>query len=361
LNNPSFDRYQFDGTRRREYPASAKYRLSFQDYSAMQTQQHKQSGERRLPTPAWALSDKLLAEIIVLFMEKRLYIRDPQGSLIERRERARAVAIAQIPRLNATIDKLNFEYVTAQRSGAPQHRLKELEVEIESLDTQIRTTSNDGGIGTLAAIAYLYYRRRLDSVGVGEALRIKPPHVRQILYRFNQLWAERFNPDGSPKPLAAHVDWDIKEAIAMRMAGLTFLQIGKELNVSAATIYNAFRKYGIVVPIFVFNKPRAVRNPSTGRSFDYDHAAEMRRAGMTYRQIANELVVKRVTVYHALRRIGETGRKKGWNQRGSVPALPCLEPTCALLQARYPAFLAAQSASAAITVLPGLSALIAIV
>lgn len=213
--NLHYDAHQFGNKRAR--PVSVKTGLSFQDYASMQTFTRKQSGERRLPTPYWALNDKLFRELLVVFMEARVGIRTPTGTLIERLERARLAALAQHPRMNDTVDRLNTEYVQTQRGGvseeevarrnaaqptlpgfeeealiqATNDRLAELEVEIEGIDTYLRYTRN-GGAGVLAQVVYLYYRVGLDSVGVAEETGLKPPHVRQLLWRLNELWKERF-------------------------------------------------------------------------------------------------------------------------------------------------------------------------
>lgn len=203
---------------RRQYPVSARTRISFGDYASMSTFQRKQSGERRLPTPYWALNDALFRELLVVFVETRLGLRATTGTLIERLDRARLVALSQHPRLNNTLDNLNAEYVHTQRTGvcteevvrrntqpvvhemfeeerkilATAERLAELEVEIEGLDTYLRYTRN-GGAGVLAQVVYLYYRVGLDSVGVAGETGLKPPHVRQLLYRLNELWKEKFS------------------------------------------------------------------------------------------------------------------------------------------------------------------------
>src|SRR3954471_1315626 len=66
-------------------PVSAEYdgqefsspRIDFSDYSRMSTQQHKQSGERRLPTPEWALRPDLLRSVLVHYVERRVGFRKP--------------------------------------------------------------------------------------------------------------------------------------------------------------------------------------------------------------------------------------------------------------------------------------------
>lgn len=215
----NFDQHQFAG--RHTYPVNARRTLdgwaspgvAFEDYTRMSTQQRKASNERRLPTPQWAVNDTQLRTLLVLFMEERAGFRKIQpGTLLERLERAKLAVINQRPRLIQVLDRLCEEYVMLKHAGAcpemsddelnlslsqplviPQFarkfielkRKRELEIEIEGIDTYLRYTAN-GGADVVAAIVYLYYRAGMDSVGVGAELGLKPPHVRQTLWRLHE-------------------------------------------------------------------------------------------------------------------------------------------------------------------------------
>lgn len=218
----SYDKHQFGG--RGQHPVNARPAaaggwtssgVAFEDYARMSTQQHKPSGERRLPTPQWAVNDGMLRELLVVFMEERAGYRKRQtGPLLPRLERAKQAIISQRPRWIATLDKLCAEYVKLKRLGSDPSvddhtlnlsleqplvldewarpwkdftRKRQLEIEIEGIDTFLRYTSN-GGADVIAAIVYLYYRAGLDSVGVGAELGLKPPHVRQTLWRLHDTW-----------------------------------------------------------------------------------------------------------------------------------------------------------------------------
>jgi hypothetical protein len=272
MTEPHFDQCQFDGRHAR--PVNLASRITFSDWERMQVYQHKQSGERRLPTPIYSLNDVFLRNLLVVFMETRLRIGEPKGSFSERRERVRLAALAQRPRLNATLDDLNKRYVQAQIDHAPPERLKNLEMEIESLDTHLRTTQN-GGLAVVAAICYFYHRLRWDSVGVALLLGVRPPYVRQILWKLNEVWKDRFNDDGSLKPNSAPIlgrppvirektprlarapkfKWDIAEAICWRLSGLAYQQIGAKFGVSGASIWLALKRYGITISLTSPSKP----------------------------------------------------------------------------------------------------------
>jgi hypothetical protein len=276
--------------------------ISWQDYGSMSTRQHKQSGERRLPTPMWALDDKLLRELLVVFMETRLGIHNPTGTLLERRDFARAYAISDRPRHEANLDELNLRYVEESKAGAPPERLKRLEQEIENLDTFLRTTVN-GGMDTVAGTVFLYHRCKFDSVGVGTELGLKPPHVRQILWRMNQVWKKRFNEDGTLKPFTPHwnarvigvvhkaqkpMKWSPQEAIFLRIFGMSFLEIGERLGVCGAAVWMFFKEHGIVVPVIERTKPPR-KHSGKARTIDTKRAAELHATGLTWSQIAKEV------------------------------------------------------------------------
>lgn len=183
-------------------PVSAETGISYNDFSSMHTYDHKQSPERRLPTPLWAVSDPLLREVLVAFLEARAGIRKPEGTLLERRERARLAVIAQRPRLTAKLDEMNHKYVQLQQAGVKRAYLKRMEIQIENLDSLLRCNmaGDSGGLATLAAVVYLYYRVGLNSVEVAQRTGLKPPHVRQLLYRMNNIWTSLHPEESTSKP-----------------------------------------------------------------------------------------------------------------------------------------------------------------
>ena len=160
--------------------------VSFEDYSRMSTQVRKQSGQRRLRTPSWAVNERQLRALLVRFFERRAGFRSPQpGTYAERLQRAdekfKALSASRIQ----VMDKLCGEYVQLRSTGADPARQRELERTIEGIDTLLRV----GGLGVVARVIYLYYGVGLDSVGVGTEVGCKPPHVRQILLRLHKEWA----------------------------------------------------------------------------------------------------------------------------------------------------------------------------
>jgi hypothetical protein len=185
----TFDRYQFE---RSPQPVRTDLTgngfqttgISFDDYHSMHLEKKKVEAQRRLETPAWAMNDLMLRDVIVRFMEMRANFRRAQlGTPQERLARAIKRQLFHKPRLEEIITKLAREYVTLKKAGNPA-RLNKLGQLIESIDTEIRFLGKEH---TLAlGVIYRYYRCGEDSVAVGNALGIKPPHVRQLLWRINK-------------------------------------------------------------------------------------------------------------------------------------------------------------------------------
>ena len=165
----------------------------------MSSMQRKTTGERRLKTPTWAVNDKELQHLLVVFMEERAGFIKKNKPLVENKEdltpeglKARlkkATEKVQSRRAGQLVvmKRLNEEYVSRRflQGSDASDRLRELEIEIQGLNTSLRISEN-GTADVVAAIVYMYYRTGMDSVGVGSELGIKPPHVRQTLWRLHR-------------------------------------------------------------------------------------------------------------------------------------------------------------------------------
>jgi hypothetical protein len=258
--NLHYDSCQFD--HRRAHPVSAETKISWQDFSAMQVYTRKERGERRLPTPDWVMNDKACRQVISIFMERRAHIRHNPHLLPQERL---AVAIAfvkrQRPRAQAAVQRLSEEF----RQCTDKERRADLQKEIEGLDTQLRTTERNGGADFVAAIVYLYFRAGRDSVGVADALGIRPPMVRQTLWRLSKVWKAIQNPKPAqvkrlkppkppkvrlpkpekpprvPKPRVCKCDPQL--AMELRAAGMTWRKVGKQLGVHEATVRAALKRH----------------------------------------------------------------------------------------------------------------------
>ena len=271
---PSFDKSQFAG--RNQYPVGASLTatgwlsngVSFEDYNRMSTHKRKTSGERRLPTPAWAMNDSALRRVLVAFMEERAFSKKERSlrasadklELIEMKKkfdfrtregrkaltaweeaklRHRLDAVqkkvaSKRPAATQVMDQLCAEYVEIKQKGLKPEmtdrewnesksepymefaegearyqdekvKLRRLEVVIEGIDTYLRYTVN-GGADIVVAAVYLYYRVGMDSVGVANELGLKSPHIRQTLYRLHQTAKKLWPPSGNPSKLSQPSD-----------------------------------------------------------------------------------------------------------------------------------------------------------
>jgi hypothetical protein len=191
----SFDKHQFVS---RFNPVSANVTadgwassgISYDDYSGMHMTKGKQAPERRLETPEWALSDEKLRVLLVRFIEMRAGRRVQRtGKQSERLEHAAKAIIDRIPDLIATLERNCARYVKLKNAGAPENEIKQLGAQIEGIDTQIRLNQN-GFVAKAASVVYLYYRCKMNSIEVGAELDMKPPHVRQTLWRLHKAWEQ---------------------------------------------------------------------------------------------------------------------------------------------------------------------------
>ncbi len=164
--------------------------IGFDDYSRMHTSSHKLSGQRRLDTPAWALQPALLGNVIAQYCLNRAGVRHRvTGTPAEKLALAKTLQGHRKKKLSDTLDGLCRLYV-AEKNKTPRNyaRLRELEIEIEGLDTSIRILGNEAEIA--AGVVYHYYHRAADSIAVGQELHLKSPHVRIILWRLRLVAAE---------------------------------------------------------------------------------------------------------------------------------------------------------------------------
>src|SRR5882724_2065070 len=190
---PSFDLSQFGGSRKR--PAK---NLTYADLSSMHTvRQSDPRKGRRLPVPAWALSDSGLQEAVVRYCEQRFLLKDRTGSLKERMARVSEAArtVAQKAQSRTALWITNFRaishrnyheaepriytalFLNALRGESPAVLLKDLSACVANWDS-----SGDVDVrapAVAAAVAFLYYRLGWNSPTIAGELRMCAPAVRQ--------------------------------------------------------------------------------------------------------------------------------------------------------------------------------------
>jgi|HubBroStandDraft_5_1064220.scaffolds.fasta_scaffold23994_2 hypothetical protein len=196
----NFDRHQFFA---RPVPVTTTYTpngwvsngISFDDYAGMGLTKRKHicgAAERRLETPEWALSDEKLREVLVVYLEARARVRG-QGTQQDRLAHA-SKRLTEIARtLTGTVTNMCSRYVALKNApDSDASALKKLGEEIENIDTQIVMANNTAAI--VVGVVHFYYRCQMSSVEVAGQLGLKPPHVRQILWRLRRCWKEMQNP-----------------------------------------------------------------------------------------------------------------------------------------------------------------------
>lgn len=219
--DPRYDKHAFAGRRTRA--VSKESRLSFQDFSRMSVHHREEIQERRLPTPIWAIRDEMLRELLVVHLEERFYVRKSEGlTLAERLTRAKLTAEAYAPRKRELLQDWLNDYHTIATCGRADltdeeaisifislrvvngqlplnadiareylasKKLHDLEIQIQNIDTDIVLTER-GHAEIINAVVYMYYRLGHNSVEVAEQLRLKSPHVRQVLARMHSTWTQ---------------------------------------------------------------------------------------------------------------------------------------------------------------------------
>jgi len=187
---PRYDAHQFFD---RPHFLNKDSGLAYSDVkSNMRVERMGFGPERRLPTPGWALRDDLTREVLVAYLEERLRLRHRGGALVERMERCREAAKKHLPRLTTARDRLIEEYRRCvSENPSNEQRLRWLEIEICGKDSEAWVAER-GDAEIVASILYLFHRLRWNSVSIAEELGMKPPHVRQILFRVAKVGARLF-------------------------------------------------------------------------------------------------------------------------------------------------------------------------
>lgn len=212
--------HQFAG-RHQHYPVSAEVDgegemvsrtgLSFDDYARMQTTTRRTNIHWRTGVPEWTRNHSTVRAVLVRFFEERAFPKTQRavltGTEAERLARACEKLRADTPRKLAVMDRLCNEYILLASDPARQRKLK---IQIEGIDTQIRMAQKNWPAVVLG-ILYQAYNVGQDSVGVGAALGLKPPCVRQTLSRLNQTW-RNMTPQQDPETMEIIVGADARAA-----------------------------------------------------------------------------------------------------------------------------------------------------
>ena len=175
--------------------------VGFEESLRMGVRGEKLFCQRRRPVPEFVNNTEQFREVLCRMMEQRAF-RERAGTIdrsLPREERLRLCVakiraqrpsqIEELRRLCVQFQRMRVRDLKSPRYGRGK-KLRILRLEIEGRDTYLRTIQRgDGGAGTMAAVLYLYYRTGWNSPAIAKELGIKPPHVRQIIWRANQIAA----------------------------------------------------------------------------------------------------------------------------------------------------------------------------
>jgi hypothetical protein len=141
-------------------------------------------------------------------MERRAGFQRPQlGTDAERLARAEANIAASRPAMEAVLTRLCREYAELKRYHPEnKKRLANLQCQIEGLDTRIQLTTKFAA--KIVGCVSLYWGTGLNSAEVAEAIGLKPPHVRTLIYELAHTWARMKN----DKPAEAKVPQSIRHS-----------------------------------------------------------------------------------------------------------------------------------------------------
>jgi hypothetical protein len=161
--------------------------IDFESYSRMQTTKKGYVWFWKTGIPDFVMKPSKLREVISSAVENRAGFRSREWQLPLTQQQRLVVAQKVLnekreSRISA-LDSLCARYLAAREALAPRPVVAKLESAIENLDTALRVDENAAAY--ITAVLYLSYRVRMNSTQVASELGLRPPHVRQILYRCN--------------------------------------------------------------------------------------------------------------------------------------------------------------------------------
>jgi len=266
---------------------------TYESFSRMSVHEHNLASGRQKEQPEWTVKPELIAQVVARFMEMRARIRKPQTHLtIKNRIRnAERKIKADLPRQREQLVRLCKRHMEA--SGEAREKLAVL---VENLDTQIVVAAKAALLVT-GIISY-YYLQGWNSVDTARVLHIKPPHVRQVLFRLNRCWQEIRLQQGLALPRAEKP----RLALALRRRGMRWDKVAKRIG------YSGFHGLRLLLIKEGLYKPSG-KHPGWdgGEVINYAKAVRLRKAGLSYQAIADKLGRGVNSVFTALKR-GRQGK-----------------------------------------------------
>jgi hypothetical protein len=158
--------------------------IDFDSYSRMQTTKKGYVWFWRTGIPDFVMKPAKLREVITRAVEIRAGFHKWHSALTQQERLVVAQKALDEKREAkiATLDSLCARLLR-WRAHEPRPVVAKLESAIENIDTALRVDENAAAF--IAAILFLSYRVRMNSTQVARELGLKPPMIRQILYRCN--------------------------------------------------------------------------------------------------------------------------------------------------------------------------------
>jgi hypothetical protein len=257
-----FDEYQFAG--RKSHSVSIKSALAWADVNRMHVDRRAITGGRWTVAPAWSQNDVQMREVILRFLEARLYIYKHEGTNEDRLKVIQERAVAQIPGLETCLKALLARYNKEARRGEPQSVLDKTAVQIQNLDAQICMLRR-GIAAVVTSFAYMHFRLLHQSTQIAETLGVKPQMIRIWAHRMQLLAREVLDGVHRPRdqhhrqrdrrgykksykaqhrPAGRRPKYNRATFFEMRKAGNAVSQIAKATGASGIYIYKCLRERG---------------------------------------------------------------------------------------------------------------------
>lgn len=206
----NFDKYNFAGAHMQ--PVSARVcrdeegllcwetpGVDFGSYDRMQTEHRAIASHRRFEPPSFSVNDRDLRLVIVHAVErrawssKRLLKRQRGLPLVERLKTAEEKCRERAGRLSKTLDGLCCEFVTLRNNRSDDKRLGQVQMLIQSIDTQLIIDRHPGEV--YGYILYAYFRTGATSAQIASDLGLHAPAIRQLLSRICKIAKKELNYD----------------------------------------------------------------------------------------------------------------------------------------------------------------------
>jgi hypothetical protein len=235
---PQFDEHQFA---HRAKAVSKETGIAWTDYERMHVERKFKAVKRRAGgPPLWSQNDTELRAVVLKFCERYVGIRNPSGTDAERLQAIREKAKAILPSKETLLAISMNQYHELQGLKRPTGG-RDFAIQVQNRDSQVQVLRR--GLPELAiAVATYSYRLGWDSPTVAQELRLRPPAVREWLYRMNKAAQGTSCPAYRNKPIVPWPADMIRKLFVMRVMGRTLKECCEALGVCQMTVAIRWRQ-----------------------------------------------------------------------------------------------------------------------